>query len=454
MLKRMHLRLRQHIASTFGGEGLSKELLLNGFVVLEFASFVVQAPQLEGKEVMPEQREYFHVSLHYSSPFGMTLTKLRPLQPSCPSMSEVIMMQPELHIQTKSLDEHAPFYDLWDVLDESDLRRRMEVTLYELSDSARVLGKPFRPASLEMRRLSATEACLWKGSSVERVPRRRKPKPAQSGQQADSDNSDDMGGDVGNMLQYGSCNGSGSSDNSDEAPSDEDPEFPIGAGFGFIGNADMDGDATAHDLGDPLLNEAWSANEDPSIACHDGASSDSSSTSGYQSSEYRSVRSSELASCGSSPSSGDEDSANDFERPDQARVGEDDLAPRQGQDGLSVFNGSVLVSTGCLKFNPSNMEFYAKCPCEGHGRCIATRTVKSGRRPWQGRPLGFLSAWVSAASSCADKAAHMAFVPTYEERRAARRDLHKQEQAGILARFEVLERERRPGEDSEPECFR
>ena len=83
------------------------------------------------------------------------------------------------------------------------------------------------------------------------------------------------------------------------------------------------------------------------------------------------------------------------------------------------------------------------------------RTCNPGRRAGQGRPLGFLRAWLARASShaCFDQLSHKdtgeASVFSTEERRAARHSMDGLEGAEVLKR---MERPPSEGEDSEPEA--
>lgn len=96
-------------------------------------------------------------------------------------------------------------------------------------------------------------------------------------------------------------------------------------------------------------------------------------------------------------------------------------------------------------------ELYATCPCSAkHGVCIKTRTANAGRRKGQGRPLGYLGAWLQAAArgDMATKADHMKFMPSLAERRMARAAIARLPEA---QRFFDFERSRGEDEASEPE---
>ena len=55
--------------------------------------------------------------------------------------------------------------------------------------------------------------------------------------------------------------------------------------------------------------------------------------------------------------------------------------------------------------------------CSAHPQCRLNRSVRRGKRDCQGRPVGFLIAWMRAAERFPDQKSHLAF-----SRRAARGD--------------------------------
>ena len=95
-------------------------------------------------------------------------------------------------------------------------------------------------------------------------------------------------------------------------------------------------------------------------------------------------------------------------------------------------------------------EIYATCGVRGHGSCILTRTTKIGRKKGQGRPVGFLAAWLQAGPTFGSKDAHMKHKPTFPERAAARRSLKTL--PGVVDFFN-MERLALEGEGSEPDEF-
>ena len=115
-------------------------------------------------------------------------------------------------------------------------------------------------------------------------------------------------------------------------------------------------------------------------------------------------------------------------------------------DGTDRMGKLTLTAIG------TRLELYATCPNKAHGSCILTRTLKSGPRRGQGRPVGFLCAWLRAAcrGDCALKADHMKYKPPFAERSEARHCLY-----ALPGCEELLEKERvaREGEGSEPEEF-
>ena len=105
---------------------------------------------------------------------------------------------------------------------------------------------------------------------------------------------------------------------------------------------------------------------------------------------------------------------------------------------------------GEIHFYPKQRLLTAFCPCARHGDCRRSRTVNESSKPdrhGQGRPLGMLMAWLSAAGACATKEEHKRLSPDYEARLAARRLLQ-----GLPGSEQMFEKERptRRNEGDEP----
>ena len=111
---------------------------------------------------------------------------------------------------------------------------------------------------------------------------------------------------------------------------------------------------------------------------------------------------------------------------------------------------------GCGKFGkifitdlPGRRQFYAVCPWDvAHGKCRRSRTADKTSKKAQGRPLGYLAAWLMASGEYANNQAHGDFKPTHDERRVARATLAGQRHADTFFKFE---RSPRTSEDEEPE---
>lgn len=120
----------------------------------------------------------------------------------------------------------------------------------------------------------------------------------------------------------------------------------------------------------------------------------------------------------------------------------------------------------CVLFVPGGKVVYyggrhqnmvAICENLSHGRCVKTKTVKGSARQTQaarsqGRPLGYLAAWLARGAALDSKEDHWGSEgqPTLEERVAARanvKELGGADASGLVA----AERPKRDGEVSEPE---
>lgn len=92
--------------------------------------------------------------------------------------------------------------------------------------------------------------------------------------------------------------------------------------------------------------------------------------------------------------------------------------------------------------------------CSSHGGCQSgvscrkTKTYKiSTRNRDQGRPVGFLVAWLNAATQFETKDEHLYHTPDFEARSRARAELKA---TGLHEGLFALERARREGEEDEP----
>ena len=94
--------------------------------------------------------------------------------------------------------------------------------------------------------------------------------------------------------------------------------------------------------------------------------------------------------------------------------------------------------------------FTATCDNAMHGKCIKTCSAFAGRKRAQGRPLGFLSAWLSCGSDLPSKAAHWdrSNWPDFATR-CEHRDMLAEVPGGpdLLAQERPME----PGEAAEPD---
>lgn len=129
--------------------------------------------------------------------------------------------------------------------------------------------------------------------------------------------------------------------------------------------------------------------------------------------------------------------------------------PRGGPCRHGTQDGEVdamHIGPGSLTWYSKKNTFYAYCDDARHGgrgKCRLNRTAASGNRRGQGRPLGFLAAWLLDHEAHADRLEHVAARPSREARVSAR-DFLKQLPEG--SRFLAYERPERPDDGgSEPE---
>lgn len=111
-----------------------------------------------------------------------------------------------------------------------------------------------------------------------------------------------------------------------------------------------------------------------------------------------------------------------------------------------------MFEDGAIRYlGDSKAALCAYCPVHGF-RCRKTRTVNAGNRRGQGRPLGYLAAWLMHARRFPDQTAHAMRDASFTlaERQEARARLHGT--VGTASLFHK-ERPRAVDEASEPESF-
>ena len=121
--------------------------------------------------------------------------------------------------------------------------------------------------------------------------------------------------------------------------------------------------------------------------------------------------------------------------------------PRLRHDALYV-RGPDGAIVGEIKVKPTSNDMFVRC--YKHRQCFKTKTLNASERKLsQGRPAGFLAAWVLEADDWASASEHNRFcVPSMAKRSAARRAL---EQEPNFQDFGSKERPLRPGEGPEPD---
>ena len=108
-------------------------------------------------------------------------------------------------------------------------------------------------------------------------------------------------------------------------------------------------------------------------------------------------------------------------------------APARRPRGPNRASMAVLfVAGGKLTFYDGGRDtnLVAECSNPLHGRCVRTKTLKGpadrlkakalAAKKGQGRPVGYLAAWLAKSAGCESKASHWDVAITKPERRAAR----------------------------------
>ena len=108
-----------------------------------------------------------------------------------------------------------------------------------------------------------------------------------------------------------------------------------------------------------------------------------------------------------------------------------------------------LEGLGEIHYYPTSQQFTAFCTIPEHLDCRKSRTAKaSDRNKSQGRPLGFLVAWLKQGTSYPNKKEHVHYCsPNYSNRCEGRQHFNTLPGANSFAKYERIQRE---GEDPEP----
>ena len=114
----------------------------------------------------------------------------------------------------------------------------------------------------------------------------------------------------------------------------------------------------------------------------------------------------------------------------------------------------VVGPFGFLRYYAKKNQFVAECKYRAHANCCATKTADASRargREGQGRPLGFLFAWMCAPPAAISRDAHVhVYVPGFEDRLRFRRAVEAQA-ATVPELAELFAQERPQGTDPSAE---
>jgi hypothetical protein len=120
----------------------------------------------------------------------------------------------------------------------------------------------------------------------------------------------------------------------------------------------------------------------------------------------------------------------------------DDVIRAAGERGEAEV--VLKIDNGDISYYHTTKRFRAVCRCHGLG-CVKERTAIAGKRACQGRPLGFLAAWVLNFGGADDSHSHLSpagSILTFETRQAGREYL-KMMADDDPAALQLLNRERK-----------
>lgn len=346
---------------------------------------------------------------------------------------------------------HRPFVTMFEALAELDMRKHWWVRFHLVHESLRVLGRPFRPRIVEAIAMPDTLCQIWRGTDKEKPARgsrqqRRQAQPAIEDAPGEGDHAN-AAADSASSDSEESLGDRGGSDSPSD-PGDDGPSGDIDAILRLL--EEIPAVPVAQDAPDVAAEAGPAPGHD-----EEGPGPDSSEDSSCLSSgDYASVASEDMAYADSDDGVGSGSLSSCGSEPPGVPGVPAGAAPAR-QESLSVYDGDFLFAEHCIKYNAVNDEFYAECPNPAHGsRCRATRSAHEGRKAAQGRPLGFLAAWVLEGLDPQYQTAQehqRKCKPSHRRRRDARFALDKIGQVALLREFQAKERPRRDGEGLEPE---
>eukprot|EP00971_Amphidinium_carterae_P326651 6457579-Amphidinium_carterae.1 len=224
-------------------------------------------------------------------------------------------------------------------------------------------------------------------------------------------------------------------DQSDELPPESEDEIQV-----------CSEDSEHEGLFDTVIANELEAN----LAVQPQDKAKSSSSSDSDSSSSSSISSNDGSKTASSKTPANTEPDNSTTQPAAAPAGvpavarEIALERQAHHDSLLMRSADRVEVFGAIKLNPSQNNAFATC--RQHLACVKTKTLRAGARG-QGRPLGFLGAWLVHSADCDSKEQHMAFKPCFEERKLARQLLKYEPNAEEFFSQEAIEGE---GEEEEP----
>ena len=110
----------------------------------------------------------------------------------------------------------------------------------------------------------------------------------------------------------------------------------------------------------------------------------------------------------------------------------------------------IEVEGGRIVYNAKKNDLIAECRSPGHEKCRKHRTCKPGVREQQGRPIGFLAAWLKRRAGFHTHVTHLQVGWISKEDRDAARAAFEAMGPDALALLQY-ERPLRPGEGREPD---
>ena len=399
----------------------------------------------EAKAALSAPRQWFHVGLHYWKPYRPTFQRLQEVG------------EEEQHVK---LQQTGEFYTEFDLFSQMPLECQWSVVLHRIVSTEAPVAY-LQPSCCWVEALPGEAELCWSGGIKRRSKRQQAAGPKAKAQRAAQTQGEEQEMQSGVSLaetevatreaEPEAMDSDSGSDLADEAEGEGEEQ------------QEMEADAAEKQLEEQLQEvvDTWPRAHATEEALQDSLLLDTllAPDNEHEEAITEAVLAETLADVA------EEEPAPEVAE-EQAQMPDAPLPPQPPAPADPLRRGgrsfvglreksehSVTVPGGKVAYYHKGKFFQASCSNPAHvPKCVLSRSAEGGRKPSQGRPLGFLVAWLCQGVELPDKATHWnrEAWPDHDARLACRQGLPLVEGGVDLL---LCERERREGEGEEPEAI-